>query len=531
MERRRDSLALLVLVGLGLAYQLCLFREGVGLIDEGHLANAARRIAAGEILYRDVYTVYPPASFQVVAGLFELFGTSLFVVRGFHVAMTLALSVLVFFAGRRFMDTPFAWLAGALVAATGWHVILEGCHYAYLYGAVPMAALLLLARADAEGTLDRGRLIAVGALAGLSLSFRLEPFVGLALAGASVVLLREGFGRRAWAGLAWLVVGTLLVVVPIGLYFAAHGAIADLIMAVFWTSFGQYLQGGEFNLPMPAFEWLPIEWTRQGLRQLFVSWEFRLPALLYAVTFAEVALAAWRGRRLPNGSLVLPANSLARLCLALFGAILYLRATGRSDYYHLAPILFPAYLLGADWIARVWRRFVPPRIDGLAYPLVALVLAGSLFLQQFDLAVDRVFATADEVEVVPGGPRIEGASRLDDLVADVRARTGPDEPIVVLPWYPIVYFLAERANPTKFDWLFPGYLTTDAAVAGFLDEIERSDARVVVYSPMSIDGRSDRSLAAFAPEIDRYLRQRFQPTRRYGRFWVLTRKDASSVQP
>ena len=531
MERRRDSLALLVLVGLGLAYQLCLFREGVGLIDEGHLANAARRIAAGEILYRDVYTVYPPASFQVVAGLFELFGANLLVVRGFHIAMTLALSVLVFVAGRRFMDTPFAWLAGALVAATGWHVILEGCHYAYLYGAVPMAALLVLARADAEGTLDRGRLIAVGALAGVSLSFRLEPFVGLALAGASVVLLREGFGRRAWAGLAWLVVGTLLVVVPIGLYFAAHGAFADLIMAVFWTSFGQYLQGGEFNLPMPAFEWLPIEWTRRGLRHLFVSWEFRLPALLYAVTFAEVALAAWRGRRLPTGSLVLPANLLARFCLALFGAVLYLRATGRSDYYHLAPILFPAYLLGVGWIARAWRRFVPPRIDGLAYPLVALVLASSLFLHQFDLAVERVFAATNEVEVVPGGPRIAGASQLDDLVADVRARTGTGEPIVVLPWYPIVYFLAERPNPTKFDWLFPGYLTTDAAVAGFLDEIEQSDARVVVYSPVSIDGRSDRSLAAFAPEIDRYLRQRFQPTRRYGRFWVLTRKDASSAQP
>ena len=528
MERRRDRLALLVLVGLGLAYQLCLFREGVGLIDEGHLANAARRIAAGEILYRDVYTVYPPASFQVVAGLFELFGTSLLVVRGFHIAMTLALSVLVFVAGRRFMETPFAWLAGALVAATGWHVILEGCHYAYLYGAVPMAALWLLARADAEGALDRGRLIAVGALAGVSLSFRLEPFVGLALAGASVVLLREGFGRRAWAGLAWLIVGTLLVVVPIGLYFAAHAAFANLFLAVFWTSFGQYLQGGEFNLPMPAFEWLPIEWSRRGLRHLFVSWEFRLPVLLYTVTFAEVALAAWRGRRLPTGSPVLSANSLARLCLALFGAVLYLRATGRSDYYHLAPILFPAYVLGADWIARAWRRFVPPRLDGLAYPLVALVLATSLFLHQFDLAVDRAFATADEVEVVPGGPRIEGASQLDDLVADVRARTGPGEPIVVLPWYPIVYFLAERANPTKFDWLFPGYLTTAAAVAGFLDEIERSDARVVVYSPVSIDGRSDRSLAAFAPEIDRYLRQRFQPTRRYGRFWVLTRKDAST---
>lgn len=528
MERRRDSLALLVLLGLGLAYQLCLFREGVGLIDEGHLANAARRVAAGEILYRDVYTVYPPASFHVVAGLFEAFGTSLLVARAFHIAMTLALAVLVFAAARRLMDTPFAWLAGALVAASGWHVILEGCHYAYLYGAVPMAALFLLTRADAAGALDRGRLIAIGALAGIALSFRLEPFVGVALAGGSVVLLREGLGLRALTRLAWLVVGTLLVAVPIGLYFAVHGALPDLLRAVFWTSFGQYLQGGEFNLPMPALEWVPVEWSRRGLRHLFVSWEFRLPVLLYAAALAETAFTAWRRRRAPQA---LSPDALARLALALFGAVLYLRATGRSDYYHLAPVLFPAYLLGADWIARGWRRYVPPRLNGFAYLLVALILASSLFVHQFDLAVTRSMAATDEVEIVPGGPRIERASRLGELVADIRARSRADEPIVVLPWYPILYFLTERTNPTRFDWLFPGYLATDAEVEAFIGEIERSEVRVVVYSPISIDGRSDRSLAAFAPEIDHFLRRRFQAVRRHGRFLIMTRKPAPSAEP
>ncbi len=138
---------------------------------------------------------------------------------------------------------------------------------------------------------------------------------------------------------------------------------------------------------------------------------------------------------------------------------------------------------------------------GLAYPLVALVLVSSLTLHQLDLAVHRAFDAVDEVEVVLGGPRFERADPLDDLVADARARTRPGESIVVLPWYPIVYFLAERANPTKFDWLFSGYLPSDAAVAGFLDE------------------------------IDRFLRRRFQATRRYGRFLVLTRKDAPSEQP
>jgi len=546
MERRRDVIALLVLLGIGLAYQLCLVRQGVGLIDEGHLANAARRMAAGEILYRDVYTVYPPASFHAVSALFGIFGTSLITVRAFHVAMTLALAVLVFVASRRLMETPFALLAGALVAATGWHVIHEGCHYAYLYGAVPMAALLLAARADARGAFEgeaceRGTLVLFGALAGLALAFRLEPFVGLVLAGTGVVLLRGGVGAASVARLAWIALGTLLVVLPIGAWYAIQGAFADLFLAVFWTSFGQYLQGGEFNLPMPGFAWLPEEWSRRGLRRLFIGWEFRAPVVLYSVAVAEVGIAAWRRRRAiraagkePAGSAVIAhadriaPEAVARAALAVLGSVLYLRATGRSDYYHLAPILFPAYVLGSDWIARAWRRWVPARLGALAgplaYALVASVLASSLFVHEFDRAVRRALDRTNEVEIVPGGPLIDRAQFLDDLVADVRRRTRPDEPIVVLPWHPIVYFLTERANPTKYDWLFPGYLTTEPAVEAFLDAIDRSRTRVVVYSPISIDGLPDRSLAAFAPEIDRYLRDRFEPVKRYGRFWVMTRR-------
>ena len=538
MDRRFDRLALFVLLGLGLAYQLVLFREGVGLIDEGHLANAARRVAAGEILYRDVYTVYPPASFHAVAWLFELFGTSLLVVRGFHIVMTLALAALVFVASRRLMERPFALLAGALVAATGWHVILEGCHYAYLYGAVPMAALILLASAGSRGSLERGSLLAIGALSGLALAFRLEPFVGLALAGTAVILLRSGLGLESAVRIGWIAIGTLLVVVPIGAYYFAQSALGDLVLAVFWTSFGQYLQGGEFNLPMPALEWIPAEWSQRGLRHWFVSWEFRVPVLLYAGAVVEVACAEWRRRRSDPAAPIASAiasEKLERLALALFGAVLYLRATGRSDYYHLAPILFPAYVLGVDWLARGWRRLAPMRGSALghrlAYSLVALVLAGSLYLHEFGGAVRRSLAREGKVEIMPGGPLVERSQALDDLVVDLRTRTRPGEPIVVLPWYPILYFLADRPNPTRFDWLFPGYLTSEAVVAGFIDEIERSPAKVVVYSPISIDGLPDRSLAAFAPEIDRFLLRRFKPTRRYGRFWILTRQDASTDAP
>jgi len=327
MERRSDILALLVLLGIGLAYQSILLHAPPGLIDEGHLANASRRITSGEVLYRDVYSVYPPASFYVISLLFDLFGTSLIAIRAFHAALTLMLAGLVYAASRRLMPIAFSLLAAALVAATGWNGIVEGNHYACLYGALPMAALLLLARADAAGRLDRRALLSFGGLAGLTLAFRLEPFVGLVAAAGAVVAVRDGFTLRALKDFAWVAIGVALVVVPIGLYFAARSAGADLLSSVFWTSFGQYLHGGEFNLPVPELQWIPAEWTRRGVRRLFISWEFRIPVVLYAGTVVEIASARMRDGR---AAAVAPIDSasLQRLALALFGSGLLCRCIG-----------------------------------------------------------------------------------------------------------------------------------------------------------------------------------------------------------
>jgi hypothetical protein len=529
MRRRPDILSLALLLGLGAAYQLLFLREGIGLIDEGHLANAARRISGGEVLYRDVYSVYPPASFQFVSVLLDLFGTSLIVVRAFHVVMTLALGVTIFLAARDLMPTAWAWLAGMLVVATGWEAIVERCHYAYLYCVFPVAALLLFSR-YAKGDLARRGLVAIGLLAGLTLTFRLVPFAALVLALAVGVVFRDGWTRRGVEAMLCLAGGALLVLVPTGLFFAFQGAAGDLLYSVFWTSVGQYVDGGEFNLPFPGLEVWPTEWSRGGLRRLFVSWEFHLPLLIYAAVVAEfvvMRVAAARG----GEPVVVSAASLSRLTFAVFGAVLFLRATGRSDYYHLASVLAPAYLLGCDFLSRGWsrlaRRFSALTVSGreawLANALVALLMSASFWLHGVDGAARRIATREGDVALSAGGPQVRGAGFVDELVADVRSRISPGDPLVVLPWYPVLYFLSEGANPTRYDWIFPGYLERGGGVDRVIEAIGESEVEIVVYSRASIDGRRDRSLAGFAPELDRFLRKQFRPVARYGHFVVMQR--------
>lgn len=527
MVGRIDIAALSVVVLAALAYQGVFVPHGLGLIDEGHLAQAALRLVRGESLYRDVYTVYPPGSFHVVAGLFAVFGPSLIVVRVFHAVLTVALAATAYGVGRLFLAPPWALLAGLLVGASGWEAIVERVHYAHLYGVFPMAALGLLVAAF-ERERPRTLLFAVGVLAGATLAFRLVPFVGLAAATLVVLAAFDRRPARVAGRLGPIVAGGLAVVGPIVLAHAWTGTLGDLVGAVLGTSVGQYASGGELNLPFPALRLLPEAWTWAGLSRLLIVFEFYAPIAIYATS---LGLLLWQRARRRGDRRPLDRADRARLLLVVFGAVLFLRVTGRSDYYHLAPVLAPAYLLGADLAARGLSRIAgPARGAGPLGWTVALALFVASGLQHDAVgAIGRALEREGRVALAPGGPWVEATSPIPELVADVRRLTQPGEPILVLPWYPVVYFLADRPNPTRFDWLFPGYLASDAERERFVRSIDAAGVRLVVYSPAAIDGRADRRLAVFEPTLDRALRRRFRPVRRHGHFLVMRRRPAPGV--
>src|SRR5205823_3904002 len=87
---------------------------------------------------------------------------------------------------------------------------------------------------------------------------------------------------------------------------------------------------------------------------------------------------------------------------------------------------------------------------------------------------------------ISGVPLADGllvpARTRDDLrgvIDDVKARTAPGEPIFVYPSEPLVYVVAERPNPTRYDHLYPG-AAPPAEVQAVIRELK--DVRVVVTS-------------------------------------------------
>ena len=83
---RRSWLPALLFVG-GVAISGFTLLRGVDPFDEGLALQAARRVAQGQVPYRDFLWAYGPAQIYLLGGLFKLVGTSLLQLQSHQGAM------------------------------------------------------------------------------------------------------------------------------------------------------------------------------------------------------------------------------------------------------------------------------------------------------------------------------------------------------------------------------------------------------------------------------------------------------------
>src|SRR6185295_11911936 len=104
------------------------------------------------------------------------------------------------------------------------------------------------------------------------------------------------------------------------------------------------------------------------------------------------------------------------------------------------------------------------------------------------------------------------AADLQGVIADIQQRTQPGEPIFVYPTSPLIYALAERPNPTRFDHLNPG-AASPPQLQILREDLERNRVRLLVVSDFWLANWGDRALnspletwlfAHFAHEVARH---------------------------
>lgn len=456
-------------------------RREIGPHDEGLMLQAAQRIADGQWPYRDFWWNYGPGQPLLLALPIKLFGPSLLWWRIIRVAVDATVALLAYRLVRRAAPE---WLA-----LSAWVTVAAAMAWPTGPGPNPTAIALVLGAL----LLARRHPRWAGVLCGVAVAFRPE----LGIAGAIAVALAGGGASAAIAAAAVAVVALL------PFFAVAPGDMLDDTVGFLGV---QHLQ----RLPFPLH-------YRGGVDPNKLL-EFYLPAILVA---ASLLWAAWALVRRPRWALA----AIAPLLVSL----LYL--SGRPDEFHLVPLSVVLAVVLA--LAAAGERSLPWRA-GL---LLALALIGLHGLERrvgqlrHPIPLAAVPSPiADGVETTPADARdLRAVLRtIDDL-------TCPGAPIFVAPprfdkvtvGDPLLYVLAQRTNPTRYDVIQPGVATTAKVQREMIADLRRTRPRVLVRwdDPRAIADEPNGSATSSGVHLlDDDLRTAYPFGIRYGDYVVYLRR-------
>jgi hypothetical protein len=487
--RLLDLLCAALLLAFAVAIAYPRWRAGIDWRDEGLLAYGAVRVMHGEVPQRDFVSVQPPLSFYTAAGIFKLCGTSLVSLRGFGLSIFLLLPLLSYGVGRNFMDPVLSFAA----ATPGCILGLPYCNFVPLAVWQGIAASLAAVFFFLPAALSTRQWLAfpAGALSALSLFLRhdqavytMVSFVALTIALA----LARGDSipgtnlRRAL--LLWLA-GIAIVLIPAILICWRIGALPEMFRQLILFPFTTYRKTS--SLPFPRFTVWRSVWETAVVLLFYLPPFVQAIALLYIV---RSVISRRFGRR----------EALLTF-LVIWSALFYLQVIIRSDFTHLAITLSPFFLLTAFGWSIVHEKIANYRKLKLALSVVVAILVASFLWILHSFALPDGTRANEQLALERGGVRIEQAHVIADFVQRLQASVPPERSILVLPYQPMFYFLCERRNPTRWNYLWPGDQTAQDHER-LIEEAERDPPAIVLLA-------QQRDVAAFAPTIVEYLRARY----------------------
>src|SRR4051794_29416992 len=438
------------------------------------MLQAASRIADGQWPYRDFWFNYGPGQPLLLAPVAH----SLLGWRLVRVALDATVSVLAYALVRRTAPPWLSALAGVAVAGAMAWPTGPGPNPAAL--ALVLGALLLA----------RSRPGAAGALCALAAFFRPE----LGVAGALSVALYGG-GARSLA--------------------VALGAAVALYALPFAIAPGELLRDTVGFLGEQDLQRLPLPVHYRGGLDPNRLLEFYFPLVLLAGS--ALWLAARRG-----------------LWLAPLVAVGVLYLVGRPDEFHPRP---PPVVLAVGLAQpRTTPAAAPPGsarpraggprsrvVHAALVAVLALIAIHGIERRAGQLLHPPPLATvADGVKSSPADSRA-----LHALLPRIHALAPPGTPIFVAPprfdrvrvGDPLLYVLADRPNPTRYDVMQPGVVTTARVQREMVRDLRRARPPVLVrwLDPRALATEPNGSARSSGVTIlDDYLRAAYGRPRRYG---------------
>lgn len=471
-SRRRgfDLLAMLLLLAGVCAMAAQAVRHSIDLGDEGFLAHSAQRVLNGELPHRDFYSLQGPLSSMFAAAWSAVAGLGFLKLRVLGVLLHAAMVLLAYRITRRIAGGAWA-LAAALI------VVLAGPAYMHF---APLAVWQAMALSLASIALamrsvrrrDSGLAFLSGLVAALAMLVRhdLGTYSAAAIVLLAALLLlvpatRLAPGPRLKLG-AWLI-GAASVSLPALAFFAYAGALPAMYDQLVLFPLTRY--GDTSAIPMPS---LNQAGPNGSLLAVVV---FRLTPLLAVVSLAAVAIR-WRRKGFGESEAV-------GLFLAAWALLFHAQVLVRSDLAHLVLTMPPVAVLlawlpgyavraiGAEGVRQqLWRK---------AANMVGACSMAVLALVCWHLFVPRAQHGATSIDASCAGTLETRASAINGVLGSIAEHSEPGDALLALPYHPAYYVLADRRNPTRWGYHWPGD-RTDAELKELIAQAQSNPPRLVV---------------------------------------------------
>jgi hypothetical protein len=495
--------AILLLIGIAIAYPR--WRAGIDWRDEGLLAYGAERVVHGEIPHRDFVSLQPPLSFYTAAVAFKLGGTSLATLRGFGLTIFLILPVLVYALARNFLGPILSFAAAAPVCILGLPYVYFVPLAAWQGITISFAAVLLFIVALRSQrpwlAMPAGAFTSVALLlrhdqALYTMAALLVLLVALHLApDASVSKTNLRCLSYFWLG------GIAIILTPAILIWWKIGALPEMFQQLVVFPFATYRKTSA--LPFPRIT------AGKTISERAIILLYYLPPFIQGIAALYLGRSIFRRRFREREALL--------SFFLMWSALFYLQVMVRSDQTHLLMTLPPFFLLSTFCWSILQRAIKRYRGLGTLFSLLLSIGVASFLWILRSLALPDVTHRTDRLSLSRGGIFIAQPNVVIQFVRQIQELVPPSSSILALPYQPMFYFLCDRHNPTRWNYLWPGDQTANDHER-FMEEAERDPPAIVLLSDQG-------QLADSAPIIMEYIRMHYLFTNQLGDIAIYERLE------
>ena len=112
------------------------------------------------------------------------------------------------------------------------------------------------------------------------------------------------------------------------------------------------------------------------------------------------------------------------------------------------------------------------------------------------------------------------AKWIAEVIEKINLYSKKGDAILALPLNPIFYFLSDRINPTPYEWVLPGMLEK-AKETELVTILKSKPPKVVIFVDIAIDGKEERRISHYAPQLYKFLLENYTFQEQVGFFQIL----------